>query len=348
MDAVRLGVVGCGVIGPTHMKAAVESPLVELVAVADLIEERGRKAAEEYGVPKVYIQGDDLIEDADVEAVVLAMPAGARSGIGLHALKAGKHLLLEKPVAMNAGEVREMIQAQGDLVAACCSCRFRLTESARVAADLVATGALGDLRVVHFRAIRGADKPPEQEPPPWRESMALNGGGILVNWSCYDLDYMLGLTGWSLRPRTVLAQWWPVAKHLNARVAPGSDADAHFAALVRCDGGTVLSIERGEFCAAQGEAAWRIVGTKGSLRLMMSDGERIVIHDDSTSEEGVVSTTVWQEDTDTAFNTPASDLAEAIREGRPPATTLEQALVLQEITDAVYASAESGEAVHIP
>ncbi|MFQ6096414.1 MAG: Gfo/Idh/MocA family oxidoreductase, partial [Armatimonadota bacterium] len=68
MDPVRLGVVGCGVIGPTHLEAATQSPLIEVVAVADLIQERARAAAERFEVPKVYREGADLVDDPDVEA----------------------------------------------------------------------------------------------------------------------------------------------------------------------------------------------------------------------------------------------------------------------------------------
>ena len=348
MDTVRLGVVGCGVIGPSHMKAAVDSPLIELVAVADLIEERARAKAEEFGVPKVYTQGDDLIEDPDVDAVVLAVPAGDRVDMPVHALEAGKHLLVEKPVAVNSDVVRRMMAVQGDRVAACCSCRFRFFESACAAADVVASGVLGELRVVHVRAMLGAGPPPENAPPPWRVSMERNGGGILVNWGCYDTDYLLGLTGWRLKPRTVLAQWWPTPRHLRARVDPASDADDHYAALIRCEGGTVITMERAEFCTQASETAWRIVGEKGSLRLTMTGGEKQVIHDTTTPEQGVVSEVIWEgEDSGQSMRGPTQDLAEAIVEGREPKTPLEKALVVQGITDAIYASAGCGGAVEI-
>ena len=349
MKTVQLGVVGCGAIGPTHMRAALESPHVELAAVADLVGERVQKAAADFCVPKTYRQGDELIRDPDVQAVVLAVPAGDRMDMGSNALKAGKHVLVEKPVAVNSGVVRRMIEARGDLVAGCCSCRYSLYESARVARDVVSSGALGDLRVVHCRALSAAGSAPERTPPSWRVSRERNGGGILVNWGCYDLDYLLGVTGWSLEPRMVLAQVWPVASHLAARVAPGSDAETHCAALVQCEGGVAISIERAEFCAAASEEAWQIVGTKGSLRLEMTAGQKAVIHDDTISAEGVVSQTIWEgeEGMGPALNGPVADFAEAVCEGREPATSLQRALVVQQITDAIYASAESGRAVQI-
>ena len=350
MEPVRLGVIGCGVIGPHHLQAATESPLIEVVAVADLVEERAREAAQRFGVAKTYTEGAALIEDPDVEAVVLAFPADHRTELALHAFAHGKHVLTEKPVAMNAGEVRQMIAARGDLVAATCSGRFRFPEGAQAAAELVASGALGELRCVYCRELRAAGPPPEKAPPDWRLIKSRNGGGILVNWGCYDLDYLLGICGWSLRPKTVFAQTWTVPPRFESHVAPGSDAEAYYTALVRCEGGTIISLERGEYMPCQPEAAWQIVGTKGSLKLHMTAvTPKVIIHDDTSTEQGVISKVIWEgeEGKTLQHSTPTTDFAAAIREHQPPKTTLEQALVVQQISDAIYASAELGEAVEI-
>jgi len=350
MTPVRLGVVGCGVIGPTHMRAANESPLIELVAVADRIEERAKAAAEQFGVPKVHLEGSDLIDDPDVEAVVLAFPTCGRKPLALQAFSRGKHVLTEKPVAMSAGDVREMIAARGHLTAACCSSRYRFLEGARVATEFIASGALGDLRVVRTRSAIAAGEPPQSAPPEWRLKRALNGGGILMNWGCYDLDYLLGICGWSLRPQTVFAQTWPVAPQFESYVAPNSEAETHYAAIIRCEGGTAITLDRGEFMSAYGETAWQIVGSQGSLRLQMTTAQpKVIIHDEGVPGEGVVSRTLWEgeEDGSAVMSGPVCDFAAAIREGRPPKTGLEQALVVQQISDGIYASAEKGCSVEV-
>lgn len=350
MEPVKLGVIGCGVIGPTHMKAAAESPWLELVAVADLIEERAVAAAEKYGAAKTYIQGDDLIDDPDVEAVVLALPADGRFSLAKHALSAGKHMLTEKPVMMNADMVRELIAMRGDLTAGCCSTRIRQNTAAQTATDFIATGALGNLRVIQAREIRGCGPKPDTPRPDWRLIKARNGGGILLNWGCYDLDYVLGLTGWSLKPVSVFAQCWTVPAIFESHVHPGSDAETHFIALIRCEGGTVISFERGEFVAAASERSWRITGDKGSLKLDMlpRDGTQLV-YDRADEEQGLISEPIWAYDPDQPHSTssPAEDFAKAIRAGRQTDTSLERALIMQQISDAIYASAETGEAIQL-
>jgi predicted dehydrogenase len=350
MDKLRLGIIGCGVIGSgAHLPAAAGSDAVETVAVADLIDERVRAAAEKWSVPRAYASGAELLADPDVEAVALAVPAGVRHALAMAALQHGKHVLIEKPVAQNVAQVEAMLAARGDRVVGCCSSRFVMLPSTRAAAECVASGVLGPLRVVRIRALLPAGPPPSSPPPPWRVSHALNGGGILVNWGCYDLDYVMAVTGWTLRPRTVFAQTWPLAPKLSARVDPCSDADNHFIALIRCEGGTMLSFERGEFVSAGRDEAWQILGQDATLQLWLHGGKnkRLTL-DESFADRGVESRPVWQGD-DEGDVTRAlhEDFARAIRGGGQPQTSLERALIMQRITDAIYESARTGRAVDL-
>ena len=350
MRKVRLGIIGCGVMGTVHLKSARACPLTEVVAVADVMEDRARTAAEEFEASRTYIDGDSLLDDETVEAVVLAMPTCFRTPLALKAFERGKHVLTEKPVAMNAGEVEKLISAKGKRVGACCSSRYRFRPSASAAAEFIAGGALGSLRVVHARELRGAGPAPNTPRPDWRLKRSLNGGGILMNWGCYDLDYVLGVTGWSVKPRVALAETWRIPPQLEPHIAPGSDAETHFAALILCEGKTVISFERGEYVAGHGDAAWQILGTKGSLRLDMTGakGKRIV-HDSTSDEEGLLSDVIWEGDESAeAVNLDLlHDFASAVLEGHPPKTTLEQSLIVQKISDAIYASADQGKAVEI-
>ena len=350
MAKLRLGIVGCGVIGPHHMQACVDSTDIDLVAVADLIEERGRAKAAEFRVPKVFREGSDLIRDPDVEAVVLAFPAGKRAELACQALKAGKHVLVEKPPAMRAAEIEKMLRLQGSLVGACCSSRYKFLPSFEAARAYVSSGALGEIREIYGRNIFAAGASPISPPPPWRASKAQNGGGILVNWSPYDLDYLLSIPGPGVEPRTAFAQCWPVAQHLRARVDPASDAESHYVALIRCEGGVLLHIERAEFSSLQTETAWQIIGSRASLRLHMTttDAKRIFV-DEADAGSGVKSRVLWEghEDASLVHSGPVRDFAAAVLQKRAPKTDLRQALLIQRIFDAIYASASSGKAVSV-
>ena len=141
--AVRFGIIGCGVIGRYHAQAATDSTAIDLVAVSDLRPEIAQEVAQLHDVRQVYLDAESLIADDTVEAVVLAMPAHIRTDLALKAFAAGKHVLTEKPVAMNSQEVETLIAARGDLVAACCCSRYQFLEATRTVTDFVGSGALG-------------------------------------------------------------------------------------------------------------------------------------------------------------------------------------------------------------
>src|SRR5690606_20265892 len=213
-----------------------------------------------------------LMEDPEIEGVILGLPSGFRVGLSIEALRRGKHVLVEKPAALNLEEllqIAEAAEAAPGRVVAFASARYQFLPHVKPVTEFIASGALGDLRVIHFRATLPPGPPPTSPPPAWRVSRAQNGGGILVNWGIYELDYMFGLTGWTLQPRHVLANFWGISPQFSQYVAEGSDGDEHFAAFITCENGTVISYERGERVASRSETVARIVGTKGSLSLAM-------------------------------------------------------------------------------
>ena len=351
MEPVKVGVIGCGVIGSRHLSTASDSSDIELVAAADLIETNRERAAERFNPPKMYTNDIDLLDDEEIEAIVLAFPTQYRTEVALRAFERGKHVLIEKPIAMNVDEVNQLIAARGELVSGCCSSRNRFNKAARLATELITTGGLGELRTVHCRAINGAGKQPGSPRPAWRLTKSLNGGGILVNWGCYDIDFLLGITGWELKPQTVFAQTWTSPPVFESHIASGSDAETHYTALIRCEGGTVITLERGEFMTMHSHADWEIIGSEGSLKLKLGDGNpENIIHNQTTAENGVSSNPLADTgDTEGPHHgNPLTDFAAAIRENRQPITGLEEALVVQKITDGIYASAEAGTAVEIP
>jgi len=352
MEPVRVGVVGCGVIGRIHMRFVTANDQLTLQAIADVSDASLAECDDKFSPATTYADAASLFADPDVEAVVLALPTCHRKALALQAFAAGKHVLTEKPVALNAGEVRELIAAKGDLLGACCSSRHRFISSAIEATKIVESGVLGELRLLRVRGVTAAGPPPAEgrTPPAWRVSRSLNGGGIMVNWGCYDLDFMLGITGWSFKPVTAFAQQWSVAPHLDARVAAGSDAETHLVGLVACEAGKAISIERGEFTSAQRDGAWEIIGEKGSLTLSLLPGEGNEIQLTTTTPDAGAETAVaWKGDDafDQAHAGPIADLGLAIREGRQPLTSLENALVVQQITDALYRSADAGQCMPV-
>jgi predicted dehydrogenase len=207
---LNIAIIGCGVIAQYHLRAVAKLTTARVAAVCDVRVDVAQKTAAEFNVPRWTANASELFADKSIDAVILALPANLRTALGIEAFKHGKHVLTEKPVAMNAAEVRSLIAAQGDRVGAVCSSRYRFFDSARAARDFLRTGALGKLRTITCRGISPARTPPQSPPPAWRLRKDLNGGGIFVNWGCYDLDYLLGLLDFKLTPQSALARTWTV------------------------------------------------------------------------------------------------------------------------------------------
>ncbi|WP_135553390.1 Gfo/Idh/MocA family protein [Paenibacillus cymbidii] len=346
---IKLGIVGLGVIGQKHLEAASGMPHIAVEAVADLNAAIVERTAERYAVPRRYTDAEALIRDPGIEAVLLAVPTRGRTELALAAMAAGKHVLLEKPIGMNAGEVKRLLAAQGNVTAGCCSSRFRFYESADCIARFVATGQLGDLRVIRSRGVRAVGKAPSSPPPVWRLNRALNGGGVMVNWGCYDLDYVFGLTGWTLKPLSALAAVWLPAPHLSAHAAPDSDAESHVAASIVCANNVLIQLERGEFVAGPTEEVTELIGTRGTLTFTMMPAEKKIVFTGSDPERGAYSEVIWtgSEQTGNLHAGPVSDFARALLDGREPATSLKQACLIQAVTDAIYDSASTGRCADI-
>jgi predicted dehydrogenase len=133
-------------------------------------------------------------------------------------------------------------------------------------------------------------------------------------------------------------------------VAPGSDADAHYIAMIRCDDGIILNMERAEMSAVSTDQAWEIIGTKGSLHMPMlqpAGQPHTLVLDRFVPGKGTQSEVIWSGGKEKAVNDVVRDFVRAIREGGVTETSLERALIMQQITDAVYDSAAKGRSVAI-
>ena len=149
---VRVGVVGLGRISNTHIKGYQADERAEVVALCDIDQERLAAAAEAHGLAGALLTDDcaELLAREDIDAVSLPVPDYLHHDFVLRAVAAGKHVLCEKPLAMIAAEAEEMLAAaRAASVVHAVHMQRRYHPAARYVADLVAEGALGELR--HFR-----------------------------------------------------------------------------------------------------------------------------------------------------------------------------------------------------
>jgi predicted dehydrogenase len=109
---VGMAVIGCGRIGQVHLRSIAKlSNLANLVAVVDSCEEIAIKSANKFSAKRWYSSIDVALEDEEISAVVVALPHLFHKDVTIKAAKAGKHILVEKPLALNLAQTDAMIEA---------------------------------------------------------------------------------------------------------------------------------------------------------------------------------------------------------------------------------------------
>ena len=112
MNSIGIGLIGCGLWGSIHARTYAASPLVNLVAVCDQNRDRAQLFAEKYGFTSFTSDLNELLSNPDVSAVSIATPDHTHTPILLKALEAGKHILVEKPLAMTVEECEKILAAR--------------------------------------------------------------------------------------------------------------------------------------------------------------------------------------------------------------------------------------------
>lgn len=339
---LHVGLIGCGFIGKIHADCLRHNPGSRLVHVCDSDEASAISLAKEHGVERVSTDAAAVLADRGVEAVVLALPTVYRHSLILKALAAGKHVLNEKPAAMNANQVAEYLaMVDRSQIVAGASARMSLSQSVQAAREFIRAGNLGEIRLIRCRAVGSLGAFPQQSPPGWRLSRRLNGGGILANWGSYDFDCLFSLLDWKLIPKLATAHTWGPDATLAGYVAPDSDGDVHVVALVTCECGAVIHYERAEKSVAKPEHTWEILGSQGRLEFNLVEPQAPVRFYQIVPGTGIHARTVFHapNSNENIHQMLIDDFVEAALTGRPPQTTLERSFRLTALTDAIYLSA---------
>lgn len=192
MDEVRIGVIGCGA-GTFHLEGYAEDPRTKTVALAGLDTARCRQLAKKFEVPEIYGDYRDLLEKADVDAISVVVPNHLHLSIALAALQAGKHVLVEKPLARTAAEGEQIVaaaKAAGKILAIAFQRRHRA--DMEVLHRHIQEGGLGEIYYAKAYWMRRAGIPGLGT---WFTNKELAGGGPMIDLGVHVLDMALWLMG---------------------------------------------------------------------------------------------------------------------------------------------------------
>lgn len=198
MRKVRLGLIGLGYIGKVHLRNCLKLDSAELVAVSD-ISKKALNKAKKLGVQKTYKDYKMLLNDKSIDAVIIALPTYLHLPCAKQAAESGKHILLEKPLARNVTEGKEIISAANkNSVKLMIGYPFRFSPSFQALKDRIESGELGEVQVAHAVNISSgpfmhrAEGDIPRPVPEWWMNKELTGGGALIDLG----SHMINLTRW--------------------------------------------------------------------------------------------------------------------------------------------------------
>jgi predicted dehydrogenase len=345
MDMIRVGVIGLG-MGRHHIRGYRTHPKAEVVAICDLDADRLAQIGDEYGVDKRYTSVEAMLKKEKLDVVSVATPNKFHMPLTVQALEAGCHVLCEKPMAMSAQEAQQMLDvADRTGKRICINFSYRFNEQSQALKAQVDAGVLGE--VYYARTLwhrrRGIPKFGG-----WFGQKALAGGGPLIDLGVHRLDLALWLMGYP-KPVWVLGSAYnPIATALAKAQGVEYDVEDLAVGMVKFDNGATLSIEA-SWAANVQENEWmetRLFGTQGGMvqhnieQTYKFEAEMFLEQNGAHFDIKLHSTT--QQAFPSMYH-----FVEAILTDTPhPATGYEGLLVMQ-ILDAIYKSAETGEPVHI-
>lgn len=348
---LRAAVVGLG-MGRGHVSGYHNYDRSEVAAICDKDEKRLRAVANEYGLGEecCFTDHQTMLARAgelELDAVSVATPNFLHAPITIDALKAGLHVLCEKPIASNAREGRKMIQAAekaGRKLMVNFSYRFN--DQSKALKQFVETGQLGDIyfgRTVWHRrwGMPGFGG--------WFGTKRLSGGGPVIDLGVHRLDLAMWLMG-NPRPVTVSGGAWGFLGAAEAkRQGKTFDVEDLGCALIRFDNGATILLEASwaGFSEKKEDMSTQLFGTRGGL-VQRNVGEgyqfeaRVFVEHNGT---------IWNSELQRARVQPGnaySEFVDACLDDREPIAPGRHGLDVQLILDAIYKSAEQGKEIRIP
>lgn len=319
-DILRIGILGAARIAPNALIApARESEGVEVVAVAARDPERAQAFAAEHGIGRALAGYEALLADPDVEAIYNPLPNGLHSEWTIRALRAGKHVLCEKPIANNEREATEMAKVAdetGRLLVEAFHYRYHPL-AARVRA-IVHGGELGRLE-----RLEGHFSVPFIPATDIRFDYAL-GGGATMDLGCYPLQMLQWFPG--LAPRVVRA---------SARLGP-PDVDVAMEAELEYPGGATGRMTCSMEPDAPLGASFTARGERGTLTvfnpLAPHLGNRVALETAAGSREEMIAG-------EPTYTYQLRAFRDALRGGPPMPTSAAEGIANMRLIDAIYRAA---------
>jgi predicted dehydrogenase len=350
--SLKLGIIGINSIGAVHADACVKTGAMEVAAISDVAAGPLEEAAKKYNVSDCFEDYRKMLAEADVDAVAVCTPNVCHKEMAIAALEAGKHVFLEKPMAMSSAEGAEILsaakKAKGILQMG--MVQRQKAQSAELR-KLVAEGKLGKIYHMHTVLTRRRGIPGLGG---WFTTKTMSNGGPLIDLGVHWFDLAMYISGhWN--PTAVSAMTYakfgsPIKDYTYVNMWAGPpkldgvcDVEDYAAGFVRFGDKATLSFEIAWAANTEDKMFVEILGDKGGARIMDSD-DLVVLGE----EDGRLTDVKYGFHTKaTGYDQQMLKFAAACRGEIPPPATAEQGLTIMKLIDAIYASSKTNKEVVI-
>lgn len=339
MEAIGIGILGCGNISRIHAEAIRRVPALNLVSVCSRSQESAEKMASQCGV-RAYSDLEGFFADNSLHAVSICTPSGTHSELGCVAALLGKHVLVEKPIDVNLEKADTLIQGCAQAgVQLGVSLQSRFLDAPRALKKAVEDNRLGKL-IMASAYIKWYRTAQYYASASWRGTLSLDGGGALINQAIHTVD----LLQWIVGPAAEVRAFSGRLLH------PHIEGEDTLVATLRFQDGALGVIEAATSVYPGFKRRLEITGTEGTAVL---DGDNITtwaLKDGSANPVPSIGEISNGSSNAMAIDFEGhrrvmDDFARAIREGRKPMVDGEEGRRSLELVMAIYRSARLGKPV---
>ncbi len=279
-EPVRVAIIGVGAVSDYHHVPGLRlDPRAELVAACDVDTTLLDRRKQDWGISKTTNDYQALCNDPDVDAVIIATPNFLHAEQAEAAARAGKHVMCEKPLGLDAEQVRRMVQTvEQSGVVHMTAFTYRFAPAMRYLKHLLTSGALGAPR--HFRSQRFLDLP--ETSWGWRQYRDKAGAGDLYDMTIHRIDFAMDLLGPLERICGDVAQFAPRAVDAQGQACPPSEIDDWSALIGRFASGAVgvwegTTLAKGYHLRGFGHEWAEVNGSEGSAVYRMHEPNTILL-----------------------------------------------------------------------
>jgi len=351
---VRLGVVGLGFMGQTHATNAEELGH-EVVAGADLVPETREEFARTYGAA-TYEEFEEMYAAEDLDAIAVATPNKFHEPAAVAALERDYDVLCEKPLAHTLESAERIAAAAADSEGFCAvNFHNRFSPATEMFKEYQAEGKFGEMSHVRANYVRSRGIPGVGS---WFTDESLSGGGAVVDIGVHAIDFALYLLSYP-EVEEVFAVTRSQFGDRDDYVDPDEwydateeavfDVEDSATAMIRCADDRTISLEVA-WAANEPESQEVLArGTEAGARLDLGGDDLTVFGAGKQGTDHLVESTMTGGSLDhPGWEGSAKQFLDASSSGEPPAlNTVEEALTVQRVIDAIYRSAESGACVSV-